>query len=83
MQNQTLFGDCNCKYCVRLLTLQRSYSLFYQNKCGARFGYYCRIIHTGLDPHNALCFMLLRIMKAQGWIIMPFQLPTVFRLKSP
>lgn len=37
-------ADCNCAYCVRLFDIQSYYSVFYQSKCGARYGMFCRCL---------------------------------------
>jgi hypothetical protein len=35
------FAECNCEYCVRLLTLQQNYAVFYNDRCSARYNLIC------------------------------------------
>ncbi|CAD7974698.1 unnamed protein product [Amoebophrya sp. A25] len=48
-------ADCNCAYCVRLFDIQGYYSVFYQDKCGARYGLFCRCLEVS-DVGNDLYF---------------------------
>jgi len=57
------FAECNCEYCVRLLTLQNKYSVFYQQKCTFRYGLLCPCFEVSEMMPDASKWSVLEPMK--------------------
>eukprot|EP00439_Symbiodinium_sp_Y106_P000422 s4063_g1.t1 len=46
------FAECNCAYCMRLLTISWLYNILYQHKCSARYGLYCPCFEASEVAHD-------------------------------
>jgi len=46
------FAECDCAYCMRLLTISNLYNILYQHKCSARYGLFCPCFEASEVQHD-------------------------------
>ncbi|CAJ1443719.1 unnamed protein product [Effrenium voratum] len=46
------FAECNCEYCMRLLSISNLYNILYQHKCSARYGLFCPCFEASEVAHD-------------------------------
>lgn len=57
------FAECNCEYCMRLLTISNLYNILYQHQCSARYGLYCPCFEASEVQHDTSTWTTLEPLR--------------------
>ena len=57
------FAECNCAYCMRLLSISNLYNILYQHQCSARYGLFCPCFEASEVQHDSSTWTTLEPLR--------------------